>query len=466
MAPAIPPSHELPFPFGSYLLLEQLGSGAAGAVYLAKPLASERALPSPVVIKLMLPERADDPDFVRRFRHEARVAVLIDSPHVAGVFDVGSVDGDLYIAMEYVRGWPLTKLLGEVVEGRLQLEIPEALEMITGALEGLRAIHELRDAAGTPLAVVHRDLSPRNLMVGADGAVRIIDLGIGLSIAQSWRTKTGRILGPVGYMPPEQLTGRRVDQTADLYAVGVITYELLAGRRFIEPGPVHEMMRAGVHPDYERLALLRPDVPPELDRLLDRVLSRDPDQRYGTARELLTALFALFPRERLVGRTRDLVLRLFGAEIEEQRRHIRDLLGRAETAVERFGSETDLVVFASGARFPVYDASFSLDTDPAGADGVATLLSEREDSGLTTEPPEIVQDTMRLDLEDVPTPGSERTVLIPTIDAPSSRQARVITRITPITTRGRSYTWWIAGVLLLLTGIVLGIGTRALLGSL
>lgn len=464
MAPAIPPSHELPLPFGAYLLLEQLGTGAAGAVYLAKPLTSERALPSPVVIKRMLPERVDDPDFVRRFRHEARVAVLVDSPHVAGVFDVGSVHGELYIAMEYVRGWPLTKMLGEVIAGRLQLDIAEALEMIIGALEGLRALHELRDPSGTPLDVVHRDLSPRNLMVGADGAVRIIDLGIGLSRAQSWKTKTGRILGPVGYMPPEQLTGRRVDQTADLYAVGVIAHELISGRRFIDPGPVHDMMRAGVRPEREPLAALRTDVPPALDRVLDRVLSPEPEARFGTAREVMSAVFAVVPQERLTGRTRELVLRLYGVEIEEQKRHVRELLGRAESTTEVFGSETDLVVFATGARFPVYDASLSVDTDPAGGEGVATVLSNREDSGLTTEPPQLLQDTMRLSLDEIPAIGSDRTVLIPSFEPSASRQARVDTRITPAPQQ-RSYLWWVAGALLLLTGVILGVGTRALVGS-
>src|SRR5262245_3581377 len=124
MAPQIR-AEDLPRAFGQYVLLEQLGVGSSGEVYLARTLDRARSIRTPMVVKRLLPERAEDPEFVKRFRHEARVAVQIDSPNVAGVFDVGSVDGDLYIAMEYVSGWPMTKLLAEVVSGRVSLELPE-----------------------------------------------------------------------------------------------------------------------------------------------------------------------------------------------------------------------------------------------------------------------------------------------------------------------------------------------------
>ncbi len=444
MAPSAP---DLPRTFGAYLLLEQLGVGASGAVYLARSVGRDRSIHTPVVIKRLLPERAEDPEFVRRFRHEARVAVQLDSPHVAGVFDVGSVDGELYIAMEYVSGWPMTKLLHEVVSGRLTLKVPEVIEMIAGALEGLRAIHELRDA-GTdePLDVVHRDVSPRNMMIGTDGAVRIIDLGMGLSRVQSWQTRTGRVLGSVGYMSPEQITGKRVDRTADLYAIGVILYELLSGRRFIEPGTPRAMMRAGVRPRWERLAALRSDVSIELDDVLDRALARTPGGRFQSAADFLRAIDAAVPLASVAGATRELFLARFGPELEAERRKIRHLLGRPESLGEG-PSDTEVIVFASGARFPAYDSED------------ATVLA-RPDSGLITDPPAIVQDTLRLDVPPVP----DATVLTPLRAAPVD-QRRVITRVTPgLPGRKVSKRRWLTGLLLLLLGILLGMGSRALLG--
>jgi serine/threonine-protein kinase len=464
MAPPIR-AEDLPRAFGPYLLVEQLGVGATGEVYLAKPLDEDRSIHAPVVIKRLLPERAEDPEFVRRFRHEARVAVQVDSPHVAGVFDVGSVDGDLYIAMEYVSGWPMTKMLQEVVGGRVVLRVAEVVEMIGGALEGLRAIHDLRDRdTHEPLDVVHRDVSPRNLMIGTDGAVRIIDLGIGLSRVQSWQTRTGRVLGAVGYMSPEQITGKRVDRTADLYALGVVMYELLAGRRFIEPGPAPEMMRAGLRPRWEKLAALRSDVSPELDGVLELALGRTPDTRFQSAADFLDALHVIVPKESAAGSTRALLLARFGAELDAERRRLREVLGRAEsTTVAR--SDTELVVFASGARFRAYDSEASFDThsseDRTVLAGQPATHDGRADSGLVTEPPQSpLGDTVRLDIDPQPPPAA--TVLIPAIEEERSLdQRRVITRVTAMPAPKRR---WVAALLLLLLGILLGIASRALLG--
>jgi serine/threonine-protein kinase len=420
----------LPRTFGPYLLLEQLGVGATGEVYLAKALADDRSVHLPLVIKRLLPERAEDPEFVRRFRHEARVVVQVDSPHVAGVFDVGSVDGALYIAMEYVSGWPMTKLLAEVVAGRLLLELPVVVEMIGGALEGLRAIHELRDLeTGEPLDVVHRDVSPRNLMIGTDGAVRIIDLGIGLSRVQSWQTRTGRVLGSVGYMSPEQITGKRVDRTADLYAVGVVLYELLSGKRFIDPAPPSEMMRAGVRPRWERISALRSDVPASIDDLLDRALGRTPEQRFQHAADFADALHAIVTKEEARGSTRAMLLERFGAELEAERRKVREIMGRADSsAYPRHDSNTEVFALA------------------------------RRDSGAITEPPAaLAQDTLRLDLEEPEPQEAPATVVIESLD-----QRKVDTRVTQLPAKRKL--GWLAGLLLLLLGLLLGIVTRALLG--
>ncbi|MCC7385661.1 MAG: protein kinase [Deltaproteobacteria bacterium] len=320
-------SPRFPQSFGAYALLKPLGQGAMGDVLLARPFNARRGIPTPVVIKRLHGELASNEDFVRRFQHEANVAVSVDSPHVAKVYDVGQVGETLYIAMEYVAGWPLSKFLESVIESGRHAPISAIADLIAGALSGLDALHTARDLeTGQPLGVIHRDISPKNLMVGEDGQMRLIDLGLGKSNLQDWKTRTGMVMGSVGYMPPEQVTADHVDQRADLYAIGVVLWELLSLRNYIKRGPLPQMLQASVQPVYEPPSLHRPDAPRALDKLLEKALAYDPADRFQSAREFLDALRAIVPARRSTGGMASLIDDLFARILPERKSEVSALL--------------------------------------------------------------------------------------------------------------------------------------------
>lgn len=322
-------SSETPRPqvFGGYVLVKALGRGAMGDVHLARPTDTERGIPSPVVVKRLHGELANRKGFVSRFKHEAAVAVAVDSPHVARVWDVGAVADTLYICMDYVAGWPLSRVLDAILESGHHASIASVVDLIAGGLAGLHALHTAVDPkTKKPLEIVHRDLSPKNLMVGEDGVMRLIDLGLGKSNAQDWRTRTGVVMGSVGYMPPEQARGERVDARADVYAMGVVAFEMLALRNFIKRGPLPKMMESSMAPAFVPPSRFRPDVPPGLDGVIEKALRGDRDARYESAQAFLDDLRKVVPPTDARGGMRSLLEDLFGSTRQEREEEIRALL--------------------------------------------------------------------------------------------------------------------------------------------
>ena len=347
------PLSGMPRLFGAYLLLEPLGRGAMGDVHLARPLDPQRGVPTPVVVKRLHGELALKPDFVARFRHEAALAVSVDSPHVAKVFDVGAVDTTLYIVMEYVSGWPLSDVLQKVLSSGHHAPVASVVELIAGGLEGLDALHTAVDPqSGRPLGIVHRDISPKNLMVGEDGKLRLIDLGLGKSNNQDWRTRTGVVMGSVGYMPPEQAAGDRVDHRADIYAMGAVAYEMLALRNYIKRGTMPAMMESSLRPAFVPPSKFRPDIPPALDRVLERALKPDRQERFESTRDFLDALRAAVPQARTAGTMAALLNDLFGAELQARAANLMQLLalGPPEEVFE--SQPTRVFVLRAGVARP------------------------------------------------------------------------------------------------------------------
>lgn len=312
--------------FGAFSLLKALGRGAMGDVWLARPLNPNRGIPAPIVVKRLHGELASKKGFVARFRHEAAVAVCVDSPHVAKVFDVGAVGDTLYIAMEYVPGWPLSRVLDAVLKSGRHASIASVIDLIAGGLEGLDRLHTATEPSGKPLEIVHRDISPKNLMVGEDGKMRLIDLGLGRSNAQDWKTRTGVVMGSVGYMPPEQARGERVDARADVYSMAVVCFEMLALRNYVKRGTLSAMMEASASPHFMKPSEFRPDVPPGLDEVLQRALSPTRDERYASARAFLDALRAIVAPSHTQGGMAVLLEELFGATRRERAAEVAALL--------------------------------------------------------------------------------------------------------------------------------------------
>ena len=307
---------ELPRAFGAYELLEPLGSGGMGEVFLARPKARGGGLPPLVVIKRIHGEVSAMERGIRRFQHEAAIASLIDSPYVARVYDAGSVGEDLYIAMEYIVGWPLTRIQQALSERGEVMSLPAAMQLIHGVALGLQAIHEAKGEGGQDLKAVHRDIAPKNLMLGEDGRPRVIDLGIGKSRLQDWKTKTGALLGSPGYMAPEQVAAGSTDQRTDLYALGIVAWELVSGEPLIPLGSVPAMLHAALNPQHRPLSELRAGVPPAFDALVERLLSLRPADRPASSRAVVGALEAMLPAGEGASAVRALVDDTLLAELE------------------------------------------------------------------------------------------------------------------------------------------------------
>lgn len=280
-----------------------------GAVYLAVDPAQRPAIP--IVIKLLKADLVGDEEFVLRFKHEGELATRFASPHLVRVFDVGQVEETFYIAMEYLAGWSLSKVIQERQRREAPLRLPWIRRIILDALSGLAVLHGARDPSGAPLGFIHRDIAPKNLMVGARLRTHLIDLGIGKSTAQDWKTRTGVVLGTPGYMSPEQALGRVLDQRSDVFAMSLVLFELATLRRYIERGPIAEMMRATVLAPFRAPSSLRPELPRALDEILALGLAKKPEDRFQSAAELARALEEAIPptdreREELEAATREL----------------------------------------------------------------------------------------------------------------------------------------------------------------
>jgi len=228
----------------------------------------------------------EDPALVRMLIDEARIASKISHPNVVATLDVVAGEGDLMLVMDYVHGVTLAHLV-EAHEG--PVDPPLAVAVIVGVLHGLHAAHEARGSSGEPLGIVHRDVSPQNILVGADGVARLADFGVAKAAGRLHTTQEGRVKGKVAYMAPEQLRAGEVDRRTDIYAASVVLWELLAGKplfRAATPQDTLERALVGCLHAPSRHA----DVPEELDAIVTRGLEQGAEKRFATAREMATAL--------------------------------------------------------------------------------------------------------------------------------------------------------------------------------
>jgi eukaryotic-like serine/threonine-protein kinase len=237
------------------------------------------------VLKRIWPELATDPDFVTMFLDEARLSLRLNHANVVQTYEVLSGGGQLAIAMEYLDGQPLTRVLTRLLRGSNALSLPLRLRVVMNVLAGLEHAHTLTDLDGTPLEVVHRDVSPQNVFVTYDGRVKLVDFGVAKTLAASHNTRPGAIKGKLAYMAPEQLQCAAVDRRADLFAVGVMLWEMLAGRRMwhgkTEVDIVGHLASGKPFPPLP----LDASLPTALDAICTRALECDPAQRYQTAAE-------------------------------------------------------------------------------------------------------------------------------------------------------------------------------------
>lgn len=261
-------------------------------VYAARIL-GEGGFEKVVALKRMLPTLAEDDRFVTMFLDEGRVAANISSPHVVQTLDLGRAEDDsLYLVMELVVGVPLSRLLREVLKGGNHCDTNIAVEIIAQAAQGLHDAHEASTPMGEPLHIVHRDVSPQNILVDRAGRTRILDFGVARAMQRSSHTQTGEVKGKMAYFAPEQATGAPLDRRVDIWGLGVVAWECLSGRRlFKTENPLHTLQKITQDP-IPTLLDVRPTISPKLSICIAKALRRNPDERYATAREFAHALRA------------------------------------------------------------------------------------------------------------------------------------------------------------------------------
>jgi serine/threonine protein kinase len=279
---------------GRYAIYGKIASGGMASVHFGRLLGAA-GFSRTVAIKRLHPHLADEPEFLSTLIDEARLAARIRHPNVVPTLDVVAEQGELLVVMEYVRGESLARLLrAESVAGR-RLPLPIASAIAMGALHGLHAAHEATSDRGVPLGIVHRDVSPQNILVDVDGAARVIDFGVAKAAGRLQTTQEGVIKGKIAYMAPEQIAGHEVTRSADVYAMAVILWEMLAGKRLFgaeNDAAVMARVLAGVTDPPGRHA---PDVPARLDALVMKGLALRPSDRFASAREMAELLVRIAP---------------------------------------------------------------------------------------------------------------------------------------------------------------------------
>jgi len=295
------PQAEVGSTASSYEILAKLATGGMAEIFLARA-ASTAGMERYVVLKRVLRDRASDAAFVRMFLDEARLAAQLQHPNIAQVYDIGKLGDSYFFTMEYVHGETVRALLHRSHGLRRPIPLGTMLTISAGAAAGLHHAHERNGLDGKPLGIVHRDVSPSNLMVSYEGHVKLVDFGVAKAAHQSQETRSGTVKGKIAYLSPEQCRGRGVDRRSDLFSLGIVMWEMLTTERLFRSPSDFETMAAIVNEPTPPPSSRRPqgDVPPELDALVLRLLAKTPEERFQTADELLEAIEQLAVRTQTV----------------------------------------------------------------------------------------------------------------------------------------------------------------------
>ncbi|MFP2911643.1 serine/threonine protein kinase, partial [Pyxidicoccus sp. 3LFB2] len=307
--------------FGRYELLRRIAVGGMGAVYLARqkgPVGFQKLL----VLKRLLPHLSEDDEFIQMFLDEGRIAAHLNHPNIAQIYDLGDVDGQYFIAMEYVHGEAVGPLGQRALARKVTIPLGLKCRIIADAAAGLDGAHNARSPSGRKLALIHRDVSPQNVLVGFNGGVKIIDFGVAKASGKLSQTMVGTIKGKHAYMSPEQARGEPLDHRSDVFGLGTVFYELLTQTRLFKRDSEFATLKAVVGAKLVPPSEVVPDVPKALDAIVLKALARKRDERFSTAGELQLALEEFLMQEKLHATHAHLAAfmqDLYSEELEEER---------------------------------------------------------------------------------------------------------------------------------------------------
>jgi eukaryotic-like serine/threonine-protein kinase len=274
-----------PVPFGKYYLLERINVGGMAEVFKAKTFGVE-GFERLLAVKRILPNIAEDEEFITMFIDEAKIAVQLQHANIAQIFDLGKVEESYFIALEYVNGRDLRSIFDRMRSRGEALPIAMACWVMMQVCEGLDYAHNKRDGQGRELHLIHRDISPQNVLIGYDGEVKLIDFGIAKAAGKASTTQAGILKGKFGYMSPEQVRGLPIDKRSDIFAVGIVTYELLTGERLFVGETDFSTLEKVRNVEIVPPSSYNKKIPAELERLMLKALARDPEDRYSNAIDL------------------------------------------------------------------------------------------------------------------------------------------------------------------------------------
>jgi serine/threonine-protein kinase len=279
---------------GRYALHGEIASGGMATVHFAR-LLGVVGFAKTVAIKRLHPQLAKDPEFVSMFLDEARLAARIRHPNVVSTLDVVALHGELFLVMEYVQGESLRGLVRAASRAGESIPVSVVGTILVGSLHGLHAAHEASSERGEPLGIVHRDVSPQNILVGVDGVPRVLDFGVAKAAGRAQTTRDGQLKGKLAYMSPEQLMARGVTRATDIFAASVVLWEALTGQRLFGGESEGEVVKKVLDACVEPPSRFVRGLSPEVDAIVLRGLARDPADRFATAREMARALERSMP---------------------------------------------------------------------------------------------------------------------------------------------------------------------------
>ena len=338
---------------GKYRLIAELGHGGMAEVFLAV-VRGPAGFNKLMVIKQIRPQLAEDPEFLGMFLDEARLAARLSHPNVVQTNEVGHENNRYFIAMEYLEGQPLNRVLHRFQRAG-GFPLGHHLRVISEVLAGLHHAHEIADYDGTPLGVVHRDVTPHNIFLTYDGQVKVVDFGIAKALNSSSETRTGVLKGKVAYMAPEQARGDRVDRRADLFSVGIMLWEAATGKRLWKGVPDITILQRLLAGNIPTPRSINPDVPERLEAIVLKCLASEREDRYETALDLQTDIDAYLEAHEERSNARELG-KLITRQFDADRLKIKGIIE------EQLREKSPSAVTVGTRSLPIIDNQFSATT--------------------------------------------------------------------------------------------------------
>jgi serine/threonine-protein kinase len=312
-------------PFGKYVLLDRIAVGGMAEIFLARQQGLE-GFEKSVVIKRIRPHLGDKKSFVKMFLNEAKLAAQLTHPNIVTIHDLGMVGESYFIAMEYLFGRDMRRVIPKAESMGISFPIVYACKIASQVLEGLYHAHRKTDAEGQPLGIVHRDVTPENIFVSFDGGVKVLDFGIAKAANQVEMTRAGEIKGKLSYMSPEQCMGKPLDARSDIFSLGVVLYEWVTGFKLFTGESDVAVLKSITDGKIYRPSYFKADVPEQIEAILMRALEKDRDQRYQSAWEMQYDLDKFLAGNEFTPSNQHLATfmkQLFADEMEDEKRRVR-----------------------------------------------------------------------------------------------------------------------------------------------